>query len=107
PGLRPRFESDLRAFALLASALQARADLARVLNLGGFIELFAELVLQELDFRLEAMNMVDVGVACESAGMTHVRIPRPIPGMVTERVLVMEQVPGVRYTDASSQLDDT
>ena len=27
--------------------------------------------------------------------------------MVTERVLVMEQVPGLRYTDASSQLDDT
>src|SRR5207302_1371442 len=29
------------------------------------------------------------------------RVPRPIPGLVTSRVLVMERVPGIRYTDAA------
>jgi ubiquinone biosynthesis protein len=37
--------------------------------------------------------------------MDFVRVPRPIPGLVTERVLVMERVPGVRYTDAAEVLD--
>jgi len=33
------------------------------------------------------------------------RVPRPLPGLVTPRVLVMEYLPGKRYTDAAGHLD--
>jgi ubiquinone biosynthesis protein len=70
------------------------------------VELFAQLVLEELDFRLEALNMTEIGLANEDAGLDHIRIPRPIPGLVTTRVLVMERVPGIRYTDAAAAHPD-
>jgi ubiquinone biosynthesis protein len=106
PGLRRQFEADIRAMALLAAAGEARSGAVRAANAHGFVELFAQLVLEEMDFRLEALNMVEVGLASEDAGMFEaLRVPRPVPGLVTPRVLVMEYLPGTRYTDAAGHLD--
>ncbi|MGH9039783.1 MAG: ABC1 kinase family protein, partial [Acidimicrobiia bacterium] len=101
PGLRRRFETDIRALSVLALLADRWSRRARIANLPGFVELFAQLVLEELDFRLEALNMAEIGLANEDAGIGHIRVPRPIPGLVTAEVLVMERVPGVRYTDAA------
>lgn len=101
PGLRRRFEADIRALAVIALVADRVSKRARIANLPGFVELFAQLVLEELDFRLEALNMGEIGLANEDAGLGHIRVPRPIPGLVTSRVLVMERVPGIRYTDAA------
>jgi len=106
PGLRRQFEADIRAMALLAAVGEARSSAVRAANAHGFVELFAQLVLEEMDFRLEALNMVEVGLASEDAGMFDaLRVPRPVPGLVTQRVLVMEYLPGTRYTDAAGHLD--
>ncbi len=102
PGLRQRFEADIRALSVIALVADRLSRRARIANLPGFVELFAQLVLEELDFRLEAMNMTEVGLANEDAGLDHIRVPRPIPGLVTGRVLVMERVRGIRYTDAAT-----
>ena len=101
PGLRARFETDIRALSIIALLADRLSRRARIANLPGFVELFAQLVLEELDFRLEAMNMTEIGLANEDAGLDHIRVPRPIPGLVTGRVLVMERMAGVRYTDAA------
>ena len=101
PGLRKRFEADIRALAVIAFVADRLSGRARIANLPGFVELFAQLVLEELDFRLEALNMVEIGLANEDAALDHIRVPRPIPGLVTRQVLVMERVPGLRYTDAA------
>jgi len=101
PGLRQRFELDIRVLAVIAAVADRVSRRARIANLPGFVELFAQLVLEELDFRLEALNMAEIGLANEDAGLDHIRIPRPIPGLVTGRVVVMERVPGIRYTDAA------
>lgn len=101
PGLRERFETDIRALSVIAFLADRLSRRARIANLPGFVELFAQLVLEELDFRLEAMNMTEIGLANEDAGLDHIRVPRPIPGLVTARVLVMERVAGIRYTDAA------
>jgi ubiquinone biosynthesis protein len=101
PGLRERFATDIRALSIIALLADRLSRRARIANLPGFVELFAQLVLEELDFRLEAMNMTEIGLANEDAGLDHIRVPRPIPGLVTGRVLVMERMPGVRYTDAA------
>ncbi len=98
PGLRQRFASDIRAMAGAAWAVERIHPVARAGNPSGFLELFAQLVLEELDFRIEALNMVELGVVAEHAGSELVRIPRPVPGMVTQRVLVMEWLPGRSYT---------
>jgi ubiquinone biosynthesis protein len=101
PGLRRRFEADIRALSVLAFVADRTSRRARIANLPGFVELFAQLVLEELDFRLEALNMAEIGLANEDARIGHIQVPRPIPGLVSAEVLVMERVPGVRYTDAA------
>src|SRR4051794_35576478 len=106
PGLRRQFEADIRAMAILAALGEARSSAVRAANVRGFVELFAQLALEEMDFRLEALNMVEIGLASEDAGMFDaLRVPRPIPELVTQRVLTMEYLPGTRYTDAAGNLD--
>ncbi len=100
PELRRKFAQDIEALALVAAAAHRASATLRVANLPGFVELFAELSLLELDFRLEALNMVELGACFEDAGLDYCRFPRPIPGMVTDRVLVMEAVPGEPYDRA-------
>lgn len=100
PDLRRRFARDIEALALVAAAAHRTSAAARVANLPGFVELFAELSLLELDLRLEALNMIELGACFEDAGLDFVSFPRPIPGMVTERVLVMEAMPGRPYDKA-------
>jgi len=98
PGLRERFTRDIRAMAGAARASELVSAVARTGNVSGFVELFAQLVLEELDFRIEAANMLELGITGEHAGADYVRFPRPIPGMVREQVLVMERMPGTAYT---------
>jgi ubiquinone biosynthesis protein len=103
PGLRRRLRADIETFALVAALAERLHPAARMANLSGFVELFAEVVLQELDFRLEALNLVELGAVFEDAGIDYCTLPRPCPGMVTERVLVMEHVAGVPYSEAGSE----
>lgn len=107
PGLRARFCADIETLALATAAAERLHGAARSANLTGFVELFAQLSLEELDFRLEAANLVDSSAVLESLGAEHMIAPRPVPGMVTERVLVMEHLPGVSYTrlDPSQPVD--
>ncbi len=103
PGLRQRLRADIETMALVAVIAERLHPAARVANLSGFVELFAQLVLQELDLRLEALNLVELGAAFEDAGIDYCTLPRPVPGMVTERVLVMERVAGVAYDAAPDE----
>jgi ubiquinone biosynthesis protein len=97
PGLRHRFRADIESLALAAAAAEKMSSGARSANLTGFVELFAQLALEELDFRLEAANLVDSSAVLEAMGAEHMVAPRPVPGMVTRKVLVMELLPGVSY----------
>ncbi|MEZ5311739.1 MAG: AarF/UbiB family protein [Microthrixaceae bacterium] len=65
----------------------------------GFVELFA-LVLEEVDFRFEAINQVELALASEAAGHDFVTIPKPIPHLTREDVLVMTRLEGVPYDKA-------
>ncbi|MDQ6816919.1 MAG: AarF/UbiB family protein [Actinomycetota bacterium] len=104
PGLRRQLRSDIETMALVAAVAERLHPGARMANLVGFVELFSQLVLEELDFRLEALNLVELGAAFENAGIDYCTLPRPIPGMVTEGVLVMERVAGFPYDKAGEAL---
>ncbi|MET0822656.1 MAG: AarF/UbiB family protein, partial [Aeromicrobium sp.] len=108
PGLRRRFRTDIETLALGAAAAEKVNAGARSANLTGFVELFAQLALEELDFRLKAANLVDSSAVLEAMGADAMVAPRPVPGMVTEHVLVMELLPGVSYArlDPTAELDD-
>ncbi|MGQ0463720.1 MAG: ABC1 kinase family protein [Sporichthyaceae bacterium] len=106
PGLRARFGADLRVMSVLSHAVCRISPRARMSNPGEVLPVAAQLVLAELDFRVEALNMVHLALASEHCGTSFVRVPWPIPGMVTSDVLVMERVPGVPYTVAREKYGD-
>ena len=98
PGLRRAFRSDIETLALVCAAADRVHPGVRAANLPGFVTLFAQLTLEELDFRLEAANLVESVAVLEDLGADDVRVPRPVPALTTERLLVMELLPGVSYT---------
>ena len=66
------------------------------------IELFAETIVEELDFRLEADSMLDVAAVLAETGQRATVVPRPHPELVTRRILVMERLDGIPWDDVAS-----
>ncbi|MFP6640160.1 MAG: AarF/UbiB family protein [Myxococcota bacterium] len=91
--------TDIAAMAWIAPKLVGRIPVAALANPPALVELFAETVLEELDFRLEAENMLDIARVLKLGGQQAIQVPRPHPEWVTRRVLVMERLDGFRYDD--------
>ena len=79
PGIARLVDQDLSVMAWLAPALARRVELLKVVNLPAVIELFAETIVEELDFRLEADNMLDIAAVLDRSGQRSIVVPRPIP----------------------------
>ena len=80
--------------------LVGRIPIAALANPPALVELFAETIVEELDFRLEAENMLDVArvlAAHRPARLSS--CPGPTPTLVTRRVLVMERLDGFAFDD--------
>jgi len=101
PGIDELVTRDLAVMAWLAPILTRRIDLLKIVNLPAVIELFAETIVEELDFRLEAENMLDVAEVLERTGQRAIVVPRPHPTLVTRRVLVMERMYGFAFDDVA------
>ncbi len=93
-------ELDIRAMAWIAPKLVGRIPVAALANPPALVELFAETIMEELDFRLEAGNMLDIARVLRKSGQQAIVVPRPHPRLVTRRVLVMEKLQGYGYEDA-------
>jgi ubiquinone biosynthesis protein len=91
--------ADLGAMAWLAPFLVGRIPVAALANPPALVELFAETISEELDFRLEAANMLDVAGVLAELGQRGYVVPRPHPRLVTQRVLVMERLAGFAFDD--------
>ncbi len=91
--------ADLGAMAWLAPYLVGRIPVAALANPPALVELFAETISEELDFRLEAANMLDVASVLAELGQRGYVVPRPHPRRVTQRVLVMERLSGFAFDD--------
>jgi len=96
---------DLRVMAWLAPHLVGRIPIAALANPPALVELFAETIVEELDFRMEAANMVDVAAMLHDLGQTGYVVPRPHPTLVTRRVLVMQRVNGFNFDDVVGMKD--
>ena len=96
---------DIRVMAWLAPFLVGRLPFASLANPPALVELFAETISEELDFRLEAQNMLDVAASFVALKQNGYVIPRPHPTLVTRRVLVMERLSGFNFDDVESMRD--
>lgn len=102
PDVYERIRLDIAAMAWMARRLIGRIPVATLANPLALVEVFAETILEELDFRLEAQNMLDVGKGIHDAGQSAVIVPRPHPELVTRRMLVMERLYGYSYDDVEA-----
>ena len=101
PSVATRVHDDLRVMAWIAPHLVGRIPVAALANPPALVDLFAETITEELDFRLEADNMIGVAVSLVDLGQTGYVVPRPHPELVTRRVLVMERLSGFAFDDAA------
>ena len=92
---------DLAMMSWLAPALVGRIPVASLANPPALVELFADTISEELDFRLEAENMLDVARMLAELGQRQFLVPRPHPELVTRRLLVMERLSGFAFDDVA------
>jgi len=99
PGVRALVERDLDILIKLAHSMEARASWARDYRVVEMTRGFADALVEELDFRIEARN-----IAAVAAASPVIKIPAIYPRLSTSRVLVMERLNGVNARDAGPQL---
>jgi ubiquinone biosynthesis protein len=97
---RAQFHLDIAVLTWIAPMLVGRIPIAALTNPPALVELFAETIVEELDFRLEAQNMLDIASVLIGTGRRSIVVPRPHPHLVTRRVLVMEHLQGFSWNDA-------
>ncbi|MFZ9540120.1 MAG: ABC1 kinase family protein [Ilumatobacteraceae bacterium] len=105
PNVATLVRKDLTVMAWIAPHLVGRIPIAALANPPALVELFAETIVEELDFRLEAANMLDVAAVLRDLDQDGYVIPRPHPRLVTRRVLVMERVSGFNFDDVAGMKD--
>src|SRR5437016_8674778 len=92
---------DLAVMAWVAPRMVGRIQVAALANPPALVELFAETIAEELDFRLEAENMLDIARVLAATEQRSLVVPRPHPTLVTRRVLVMERLDGFLFDDVA------
>src|SRR4051794_18707068 len=101
PTIATLVRKDLAAMSWIAPALVGRIPISALANPPALVELFAETIAEELDFRLEAENMLDIARVLAESQQRAVVVPRPHPTLVTKRVLVMERLDGFTFDDVA------
>jgi ubiquinone biosynthesis protein len=83
----------------IAPIMIGRIKVSSLANPPALVEVFAETIVEELDFRMEASNMIDVAEMLHDLKQDSYLVPRPHSKLVTRRVLVMERLQGFRFDD--------
>jgi ubiquinone biosynthesis protein len=103
PGIRPVVERDLDILDRLAATLEARTEWAGAIGATALAEGFALALREEMDFRVEARSMIGIRAGLASSGSS-VRVPVPDDQLCTQRVLVMELLPGIPLGSARTEI---
>lgn len=97
PDIREQIESDINILTIIARLLDKYVPESRFFNPTGIVEEFSKTVRREMDFVEEARNCCRFRKNFEHN--LDVYIPKIYAEFVTERVLVMEMIEGVRIDD--------
>lgn len=105
PTVSALVRKDLRVMAWLAPHMIGRIKISALANPPALVELFAETIVEELDFRIEADNMLDVAKMLHELDQKGYIVPRPHPSLVARRVLVMQRLSGFKFDDVVGMHD--
>ncbi|HWR57691.1 MAG TPA: AarF/ABC1/UbiB kinase family protein [Thermodesulfovibrionales bacterium] len=97
PGIKEQIETDIDILVVAARLLERHVPESRFFNPVGIVEEFSRTVMREMDFVGEAKNCSRFKMNFENT--PDVYIPAVYSQFVTEKVLVMERVQGVRIDD--------
>ncbi|MFN8015907.1 MAG: AarF/UbiB family protein [Acidimicrobiia bacterium] len=95
-------QKDIKFLAWIAPQLVGRIPITALANPPALVEVFTETIIEELDFRLEADNMLAIARVLAETNQRAIIVPRPKLDHVTRRVLVMEEVDGFAFDDVES-----
>jgi ubiquinone biosynthesis protein len=99
PGIRREVFDDLEVLEDIAQRLEAHSEQSRLIGAGGLIAQFRRSLLDELDYRKEASNLLRLrGIV---AGRAQLLVPAPYDDFTTSRVLTMERIRGRKVTEMS------
>lgn len=101
PDIVPQIDRDLQILARLARRLERRTTWARRARATAFVEEFAKMLREELDFRIEASNAEAIHRGLPPGPVAVVTVHTPL---TTRTVLVMDYVEGRSIADATPGL---
>jgi predicted unusual protein kinase regulating ubiquinone biosynthesis (AarF/ABC1/UbiB family) len=99
PNIREQIVEDLEALGQIAQFLDAHTELGKRYDFENMLNSLRSSLLRELDFKLEANNLVTF--AQNLREFDRILIPEPIEDFCTSRVLTMDYVPGKKITELS------
>ncbi len=96
PNIREQIVDDLEALNEIARFLDAHTELGRRYEFENMLVNLRKSILRELDFKMEANNLIAIGQ--NLAEFEKIIVPDPVEDFTTSRVLTMEYIPGKKIT---------
>jgi len=97
PNIRPIIAEDFDVLTEIAAFLEERTEFGRKHRLSVILAEFRTALQQELNYELEAQNLVTIGK--NLAEFKRIRVPKPIPDYSTRSILTMELISGRKITE--------
>jgi ubiquinone biosynthesis protein len=99
PNVREQVLRDMETMEEVADFLDAHTETGRRVGMKRMVTELRQSLLRELDYRLEAQNMILIGR--NLADFHRIEVPQPIADYSTSRVLTMNYIPGQKITAVS------
>ena len=103
PGLREQVERDLAIARWLARTAERRTTWGAQYQVTSLVDEFSDVLQGELDFHVEARHAIEAGAAM--VNQPRVVAPQIINSLTSERMLVMERLPGVPLSSGTSAME--
>jgi predicted unusual protein kinase regulating ubiquinone biosynthesis (AarF/ABC1/UbiB family) len=99
PNIREQIVEDLEALNEIARFLDAHTELGRRYEFENMLVNLRKSLLRELDFKIEANNLISLGQNLSE--FEQIIVPEPVEDFTTTRVLTMDYIPGKKITHLS------
>jgi ubiquinone biosynthesis protein len=99
PGVRARVAEDVEVLEELASFLDEHSERSRRFALSDLVSQFSRSLVDELDYRREAANLLTIRELL--ADQPRIVVPRPHPDFSTSRLLTMDLLDGRKVTEVT------
>ncbi|MFN2514902.1 MAG: ABC1 kinase family protein [Pyrinomonadaceae bacterium] len=99
PNIREQIVEDLEALTEVAQFMDAHTELGKRYDFGNMLMGLRRSLLRELDFKLEANNLITFAENLRE--FDRIVIPEPVEDFSTSRVLTMDYIPGKKITELS------